>query len=84
MSVDWNQVRSSSLGRVGGHTVIESISGSTNFKAHLGHKAHFVALPHTGQNKSSEIYKNEENKKRDIGRRWRICALCAKCAWPWV
>ena len=29
---------------------------------HLGHIGHFVALPHTGENKSSEIYKNEENK----------------------
>ena len=32
-------------------------------QAHLAHKAHFVALPNTGENKSSEIYKNGENKK---------------------
>ncbi len=34
----------------------------TSFDGHFGHIGHFVALPHTGENKSSEIYKNEENK----------------------
>jgi len=30
---------------------------------HSGHFGHFIALPNTGENKSSEIYKNRENKK---------------------
>ncbi len=30
---------------------------------HIGQFGHFVALPNTGENKSSEIYKNGENKK---------------------
>jgi uncharacterized protein with LGFP repeats len=38
-------------------------SQSSDSNGHFGHFGHFVALPNTGENKSSEIYKNRENKK---------------------